>query len=156
VKPLHFDATCRDLDLKKPRVLAELHPILQAKVQQIVVMTGGRLTPYCGYRGPVEQAAALQRGASFAKFGESPHNFHPALACDLVLDPRFVEVNTVPDDAHPGIPNLWERRTRAATEAWADLEQAARDLSLERVNIGTERDWPHVQLPGWRALVGRS
>lgn len=150
-KPLHFESVCKDLDIKRPRVLQELHPQLEVKVRQVVSMLGGRVTPYCGYRGPHDQAIALERGTSEAKFGDSPHNYHPALACDLVLDPRRVDVAPVASD--PTYPNLWDAESPAAVATWADLEAAAEQVGLERVNISSGRDKPHVQLHGWRPLA---
>lgn len=152
MKPLHFEATCKDLDLKRDRVLAELHPVLEAKVRQICSMLGGRVTPYCGYRGPAEQRDAHELGFSKAVFGQSPHNFHPALACDLVLDPRRVDVAPHPENT--AFPDLWDDHSPAALATWTDLDAAAKELGLDRVWLSTrKRDFPHVQLPGWQQLA---
>jgi len=120
-------------------------------VRDLVDELGGRLTPYCGYRGPGEQAAALAAGASAARFGESPHNFTPALACDLVLDPRKVNVRPNPVDVE--WPDLWDDETSSALAAWEALERASLAMGLERVNVGGRRDKPHVQMPSWRSLI---
>ena len=148
-KPLDFDAVCRDLDRRRDRVLGELRVDLAAKVRQIESMTGGRFAPYCGYRGPHEQAEAKARGDSNAAFGESPHNFTPALACDLVLDPRVVAVAEI-----DGWPNLWDTASPEAVQAWAMLEEAAKTVGLARVTLShARRDYPHVELPDWRELA---
>jgi hypothetical protein len=144
--------TLHDLDKRRPLVLAELHPELRAKVDAIVVDLGGRLTPYCGYRDAAAQAKAFADGASAARFGESPHNFKPALACDLVLDPRHVPVKTT-IVAGTEWPNLWDEETPEALAAWEALERAAFAAGLERVNVGGRRDRPHVQLANWRGLI---
>jgi len=149
VNPRAFIAA--DLDRRRPQVLAELHPDLRAKVAAIVDELGGRLAPYCGFRGPEDQAKALAAGASAARFGESPHNFSPALACDLVLDPRHVAVGFVP--SAPTWPNLWDEETPEALAAWEALERAAFTHGLERVNVRGRRDRPHVQMPNWRSLI---
>ena len=148
-KPLHFDDVCRDLDRRRDRVLAELHVTLATRVRQIESMTGGRFAPYCGYRGEKEQNEAKAAGHSRAVWGESPHNFTPALACDLVLDPRVVAVGEI-----DGWPNLWDIVSPEAVQAWAMLEAAATTVGLARVTLShARRDYPHVELPGWRALV---
>ena len=151
-KPLHFDAVCRDLDRRRDRVLGELRVDLAAKVRQIESMTGGRFAPYCGYRGPHEQAEAKARGDSNAGWGKSPHNFTPAPACDLVLDPRAVAV--LPATSDPGYPNLWDVVSPEAVEAWAMLDEAAKAVGLVRVTLNhARRDFPHIEMPDWRTLV---
>lgn len=156
----HLEETCRRLDRRRPEILAELHPHLRIIMSSLLLDAdlASRFTPYCGYRGPDEQAEALAAGTSNAKFGQSPHNYRPALACDVVLDPRHVKVLEVPDPKHPGFPNLWETGTAAAAAAWHALEIAAVKYGLERVNIKDRtgalvRDRPHLQLHGWRTLI---
>lgn len=158
----HFAAVVQDLDIKRARVLAELEPALADAVVRICSIMGYRVTPYCGYRGPHEQQDALAAGTSRAAFGESPHNFHPALACDLVIDPRHVEVRANPDPKNPGFPDLWDDGlprahddgNPAAMQVWTDLDAAAAQVGLERVDIGRgKHDNPHVQRPGWLARV---
>jgi peptidoglycan L-alanyl-D-glutamate endopeptidase CwlK len=144
----HLEVTVKRLDLRRPKVLAELHPVLLERVRPLLAELGGRLTPWCGYRGPKEQAEAFAAGTSAARWGQSPHNFAPALAVDLVLDPRFVEVGEV-----DGFPALWDETTADALAAWEALERAAEKCRLERVNVNGRRDRPHLQLPNWRSYV---
>lgn len=155
---IHLKATLERLDRKRPVILAELHPHLRAMMLPLLADLGGRFTPYCGYRGPSEQAEAFASGASNALYGSSPHNFKPALACDVVLDPRKVKVREAPDPKFPGWPDLWDTESEEAMAAWEALEQAAKTHGLERVNIRDRtgvlrRDRPHLQLHGWRAYV---
>lgn len=82
--------------------------------------------------------------------GESPHNYLPALACDLVLDPRAVLVAPHPEDRT--VPWLWDAASTDARTAWADLDREAKALGLARI----EWDRPHVELPTWRAHLPRS
>lgn len=147
----HLALVLLDLDRRRDRILGELHPVLDAKVRALVAELSGRFAPYCGYRSAGDQANALAVGASNARFGESPHNFTPALACDLVLDPRKVNVRPNPVDVE--WPDLWDDETSSALAAWEALEHAALALGLERVNVNGRRDRPHVQLPGWRSLI---
>lgn len=144
-------ATIARLEKRRPFILAELHPLLRKVVVSVLDDLGGRLTPWCGFRGQQEQVAALAAGTSHARWGESPHNFSPALACDLVLNPERVPVRANPVD--PRYPDLWDDETPEALAAWEALEVMARMNDLERVKVKGRRDRPHVQLPGWRRYV---
>lgn len=150
-----LDQTLRTIDRKRSQVLVELHSELRRRVQPIIEDL--RFAPWCGYRGPAEQAEALAAGASQATFGQSPHNFRPALAVDVVLDPRHVRVRPHPQD--PEYPDLWDDETPDALAAWEALERAAELHGLQRVDIldratgKKKRDRPHLQLAGWRRFV---
>lgn len=139
---------------RRQRILAELHPLLAAMVGALLDDLGGRFMPICGYRDEAAQADALARHASNAAWGQSPHNFKPALACDLVLNPEVVAVTQ-----REGFPDLWDEKSPGAVEAWNDLEVMAAKHGLERVCITDRitgkprRDKPHVQLPGWRTYI---
>lgn len=139
------------LDRRRARVLAELHPELDALVRGLCTTLGGRLTPWEGYRDQQGQEAALAAKTSQARWLESPHNYRPALGCDLVLDPRHVAVRAHPDDAET--PWLWDVETPAALAAWEALEQAALAAGLERVLVHGARDRPHVQLAHWHSRI---
>ena len=134
---------------------AELHPLLRAKMREVLDLMEGRLAPWCGYRGPADQLAAVERGASAARFGESPHNFEPSLACDVVLHPAHVHVRPHPLDLES--PDLWDDETPDALAAWEALDRAAEVAGLERVSFLRRgkrvTDLSHLQLPGWRSLI---
>jgi len=147
----HLDKTIAMLNGKRDKVLAELHPELRRRVILLMNDLGGRLTPYCGYRGPKEQAAAKEGGFSKAKWLQSPHNYAPALACDLVLHPVMVQL--APHKKSPDYPNLWDELSVDAVRAWADMEIAAKRHGLVRVTLDGKRDFPHVELPDWRRLI---
>lgn len=147
----HLVRTVRALEDRRVRILDELHPLLRERVAAVLTDTGGRLAPWCGFRGQVEQDRAFAEGNSNARFGESPHNFAPALACDLVLSPALVRVRPHPDD--PSVPDLWDDESPEALAAWEALEQAAKAHGLARVNVRGRRDRPHVELPSWRSYV---
>lgn len=146
---------CARLDARRAVVLAELHPTLDATVRAALAELGGRFTPWEGYRDAAGQAKALAEGRSRASFGNSPHNFRPALAVDVVLDPRKVAVRPHKQDVE--VPDLWDDESAEALAAWEALERAAEKYGLERVNIEVNgvlrRDRPHLQLAGWRSLV---
>lgn len=142
----HLPAVVVDLRARSFRVLAELHPLLREKVEA-VLRELEVFTPYCGYRGEVDQAKAKLDGRSNAAFGQSPHNFRPALACDLVLNPVLIDVR--PHLAAPDYPDLWDDITPVCAAAWASLEVAAARHNLERVDLRGVRDKPHLQLEHW-------
>lgn len=135
-----------DLRARAPRVLAELHPILRSKVEALLLEVEV-FTPYEGYRDEVRQAKAKALGVSNASFGDSPHNFKPALACDVVLNPVLIDVRA--HFADPSYPDLWDTVTPVCADAWRRLELAAVKHGLERVNVHGARDWPHLQLEHW-------
>lgn len=144
VHPKHYEKVVRDLDARSDMVFAELHPDLKEKILKILEMFDGALTPYCGFRDQHDQEIAFQEKASKAHWLQSPHNYHPALACDLVLHPRIVPVRE-----NHGWPNLWDNDTPEAMAIWLDLNKAAKDLGLVRYGW----DLPHVELAFWQRMV---
>lgn len=148
------DVTIAGLDAKRARIMGELHPKLRTLVDAMLVELSGRFTPICGYRDEAAQEAAFKSGASGVHFGQSPHNFKPALAVDLVLHPAHVNVAE-----REGYPDLWDEKSPEAAQAWADLGVYAIKYGLERVCVIDRKtgkpfqDKPHVQLPGWRSLI---
>lgn len=144
------------LERKRSRVIMELHPDLRSQLVLLLADMGGRVTPWEGYRGPEAQAKAFEAGASAAKFGQSPHNFTPSLAVDVVLHPSFVSVRANRADAK--YPDLWDDESPDALASWAALDEAAKRHGLERVSYvdrrgRTVRDLPHLQLPKWRERI---
>ena len=89
-------------------------------------------------RGQQDQIAALAAGASQAGWGESPHNYSPALAIDvypIVMD-------------RPG-----HEGTAAVSNNPADyivIRQLAEARGLVSGGSWSFPDWPHVELPDWR------
>lgn len=145
-------------------VIDQLDPDVGVAVCKVLDELGGRFTPYCGFRNAEEQAKAKAGGSSNASFGESPHNYRPALACDVVLNPAVISCRPHPKNAD--YPDLWDDGmprslngvvdggNKEAAQAWLDLELAAKKYNLERVNLRAGvRDMPHLQKPGWQSLV---
>lgn len=153
----HRARTILRLERLRAGVLAELHHELLHRIEPLLEELGGRFAPYTGFRGREEQESALARGNSGAAWGQSPHNFLPALALDVVLHPARVAVAPVKGDE--AWPNLWDNESPAALQAWADLELAAARHGLERVRFlnpltdQVELDLPHLQLPHWRSFL---
>ena len=136
---------------RRVAVLAELHPILRPKIVDLLEEMRGRVTPWCGYRGPADQARAREDGHSNARFGESPHNYQPALACDVVLHPARVLLR--PHAADIESPDLWDDETPDALATWEALERASGVVGLARIFLRGHRDRPHLELPEWRSLI---
>lgn len=153
--PDTWEGVCGRLDARKMAIPGELHPELRARLLAVLRDLEGRLTPWCGFRDKAAQLKAKRDGNSNAGWLESPHNYRPALAVDLVLDPRRVRVGGSEYDGKI-YPNLWDKKSPEAAKAWADLESAAVQHHLHRVTLpGGRRDLPHLELPGWGDYVGR-
>jgi len=87
------------------------------------------------------QNAALASGASEAAWGQSPHNFSPALALDIypiVMD----------RPGHIGSPAV---STKSAD--YLRIRQIAESRGLTSGGGWTSPDWPHVEITGWRDLT---
>lgn len=150
-------AAIATLEVRHKRALNELHPELRRKVEMVLYQTGQRFRIWDGYRNEADQEDAYDKGASDSHFGQSPHNFKPSYAADLVLNPAKVTLRPHAKDAE--MPDLWDDESEGAIEAWQSLERACQNEGLERVAITDrrtgkkKRDLPHVQLKGWRSLL---
>jgi hypothetical protein len=148
----YLESTIKSLETRSPRILAELHPLLRAKVVKVLELMNGTVTPYCGYRGQKEQEQAFRAKASNAHWLESPHNYTPALACDVVLNPANLDCGGNPADYD--YPWLWNDKDADCLKVWQRLDTVAEGLGLERVDLRPGvRDFPHLQLPHWRTLI---
>lgn len=149
----HYRDACRNIDRLGPRAMRTLHPELRARLHAVLDELGGRLAVWQGYRGKYMQNAARAKGFSEVGFGDSPHNYKPSLAVDVVLDPRHVLVDRSPSDRE--WPWLWDDKSADAIAAWEALHRAARKHHLHRVRVNGKLDRPHLELPGWRNYVNR-
>ena len=140
--------TVRTLAKRHRQSLTELHPELEARVRGLLADLGNRFMIWTGHRGKTEQQSALARGASHARWLESPHNYKPSFAVDVVCNPGVLDLAPHPEDDR--YPNLWD-----PLGPWADLERMAVRHHLERVDVRGRRDLPHLQLPNWRAMADR-
>jgi len=89
----------------------------------------------CGYRGQVDQEKAFNDGFSKAHWLQSPHNYLPALAVDVVP-----------------YPSLWSDQKKLK-ELSAIVKIKAIDLNIEIV-CGIDwnyfSDVPHYELKDWK------
>jgi peptidoglycan L-alanyl-D-glutamate endopeptidase CwlK len=92
----------------------------------------------CGYRGKEEQEDCFNKGTSKAHFGQSPHNYSPALAVDCVP-----------------YPTLWSDENK--------LKELAGIIKIKAIDLEIEITWggdfpgfpdlPHYQLKNWLKMI---
>jgi hypothetical protein len=156
----HFGAACLNVQRRATSTLYSLDDRLRGLVHRVVERMGGRVTPWTGFRDEEAQNRAWDKGFSNARWGQSPHNYQPALACDFALNPQRVNVRERIESFNAGWPDLWDNDTAEAQQAWADLHRVALSIGLGRVRIrkhGREsKQWdrPHVQLTDWKQRAG--
>jgi peptidoglycan LD-endopeptidase CwlK len=120
------------------RNMAQLHPKLQTVLNEAIKTYD--FTIICGNRGRADQEEAFRTGKSKAHFGQSPHNYLPALAADCIPYP-FVEAD-------------WKDEARFAEMARAIL--AAGDKVGVPLTWGGDwkmHDTPHFELRPWRDFL---
>lgn len=127
---------------KDAEKLANAHPALAAVILKAAEM-GGRFIVDQTIRGRAKQEEAARTGHSRAHFGQSAHNYSPALAADCYPVTERGQI-------------IW-------------LEQAFRDLAILMFaaarKCNTDIDWggdwktikdlPHFQLSGWRSIAAK-
>lgn len=119
--------------------LATAHPDLQ----RLVYAVNKRIPVYVlqGHRSEIEQEMDFQNGTTKAHFGESPHNYIPALAVDLGPDPLD-----------------WKDITSFRMLAEIVIQEAVK-LGLDITWGGhwpTLRDHPHFEFTDWRERVKKA
>ena len=113
---------------------ADLHKLAEAldKVMPIQVLYG--------YRNKEEQQEAYLTGHSKAQWGESPHNFSPAMAIDLAP-----------------LPIDW-KDIAAFDRMVVEAKRLAQQLGI-KVTCGADfksfKDRPHIEITGWKSIVNR-
>lgn len=114
-----------------------LHPDLLRVVERFE-QNGGQFIVIETLRGKAAQEAAHNAGHSNARFGQSPHNYNPALAVDLG------------PTNYPGIVPKDYNKLRDG------MEKAARELGIHIVWGGdwhSLKDWPHFELANWKLIA---
>lgn len=96
-------------------------------------------TVICGTRGREEQERAKRAGHSKASFGQSPHNYKPAMAFDFLPYPfkGWEDDNIVQD-----LREIAEIMKREAHRLGISVEYGG--------DWKTFKDYPHMQLKNWR------
>lgn len=93
-----------------------------------------------GYRNKEEQQEAYLTGHSKAQWGESPHNYTPAMAIDVAP-----------------LPINWTDLA-AFDRMVLELKRLALTLGV-KVTCGSDfksfKDRPHIEITGWKQLVNK-
>lgn len=133
------------LDARSAGLLTQAHPKLRQLIEEVcrTAPDGIKFTISDSTRGRKAQEDAYRRGATKAHFGDSAHNYEPAVALDLLPTPLD-----------------WNK--------WADFEKQAKFILevAKRLNISVRwgGDWdrdgsskdekfldgPHIELHPWR------
>ncbi|MEO2141675.1 MAG: M15 family metallopeptidase [bacterium] len=122
---------------KSTRRLEQCDRRLQVVLRKAIIYEDFSITQ--GFRPPEEQLAAFEAGKSMARPGQSPHNFHPAMAFDFVPWP---------------FNNLW---TSTRFDHLAGLFLGigiGLGISLEwGGHFKSITDKPHIQIKDWRKEI---
>jgi hypothetical protein len=122
--------------------LAGVHPDLRRVLNEAIKHVD--FTVIQGQRGRAAQEKAKVSGNSRAGFGQSPHNYAPALAVDVIPSPfkgwddedivselRKIAGVVIAEGAKLGIKITWGGN-------WQSI-----------------KDYPHLELTNWRSIRGR-
>lgn len=128
--------------------LAELHPLLQKLLNEAIKQFD--FVVLDAQRGEAEQMLAYRTGKSKVKFGNSPHNYKPAVACDIV--PYPIKWNAT----KPFITMQMKIIKPLAAKLKIPIRQG---LDWNRNGILTDEnfvDMPHIELHPWREWAKKS
>lgn len=137
--------------------LKKCHPLLRAIAEEAIKEIDFKVLD--ATRGRLAQEKAFRQGNSKARFGDSAHNYVPAIAFDLFP-----------------APYIWPDDTTKTAEQRKQARQAFIDLSKVILRIGKEKgtplrwggDWnmdgnlsdgwdmPHFELHPWRTWAKKS
>lgn len=129
--------------------LSQCHPVLQKIAERAIQEID--FTVICGNRGKAEQEAAFRAGNSKAHFGQSPHNYTPALAFDFIPSP-FKDSDWDRTDKFQAIA---KKLLEAAEElGYGDSVRWGGDWNRNG-SIKDEKfvDTPHFELHPWRDYI---
>jgi hypothetical protein len=121
-------------------ILKDAHPDLQAFARELRKDNPDAHVSWA-FRGEAEQNAFKAKGTSNATFGNSPHNFKPALALDW-----FRLTHTGAHWDRPWFEFVLAPATRAFGLEWGG------DWNGNGKRDKNDWDAAHVQLPNWRDL----
>lgn len=125
------------LDAASLTRLETAHPKLRTLVEALAA-TGFAFRVLDSQRGRAAQEEAFRRGNSKARFGQSPHNYTPAIALDLV--PLPVDWNNLRPFKDMGAKLKLLATARRIPISWGG-------------DWRTFKDYPHVELHPWREFA---
>lgn len=120
---------------------SQLHPLLQEILTEFLFYKD--ISIICGFRSKEEQEEAFCKGCSKAHFGQSPHNFNPARAVDIVPYPI------------PMKNGQWDNNSKEWNEVANLFLEIAKQKNIQITWGGTFKklvDKPHFELTGWKAI----
>ena len=120
---------------KSLKILDQLHPDLKLLCMEAIERIDFSLI--CGTRNKEEQEEAWLKGNSKAHYGQSPHNFEPALAFDLT--PYPCDWNNI-----ESFKRVAEIIIECAIELDIDITWGGNFTNL--------KDYPHIELTNWKEL----
>ena len=123
--------------------LRQAHPKLQEVAYRAIERHD--FTVICGHRGRAEQEAAYRKGTSNARFGQSPHNFTPSLAIDIVPYP-------LDWDDTAAFKKMGDVFMSCARELKIPVRWGADWDRDDRHSDESFLDWPHFELHPWRSF----
>lgn len=119
---------------RSKQCLSEAHPLLQIVMNEAIKKYD--FSVICGYRGKEAQEEAFREGHSNARFGQSPHNFKPSFAVDIV--PYPLDWNDI-----AAFNRMGQHVMSVASRLDVKLKWG-RDFSF--------KDYPHFELLDWKRL----
>jgi hypothetical protein len=122
--------------------LAGVHPDLRRVLDEAIKHVD--FTVIQGQRGRAAQEKARLSGNSKAGFGQSPHNYAPALAVDVIPYPfhGWDDKDIVDDLRRIAGVVISEGKCLGVKITWGG-------------NWRSFKDWPHLELTNWRSIRGR-
>ncbi len=115
----------------------KLHPDLQRLIYKTAEI-GGKFIIIWTERGKIEQNKAFKNGFSNAKFGQSAHNYVPALGFDFG-------------------PSNYPGHDRDYADLWAIFYKAASELGIAVTWGGRwkRKDLGHIELTNWKNIKSK-
>lgn len=117
--------------------MKNIHESLNILIKEVSKKIGFKII--CSYRGKIKQEEAFKNGNSKAIFGQSAHNYKPALAIDIIPEPfrgwnDYVGFNRILDE----------------------FLKVSKEKNIEIVlgrDFKTIKDYPHIELKNWKAIA---
>jgi peptidoglycan LD-endopeptidase CwlK len=136
------------MDARSLKVLKTLPPELQKIYVAVnktmpIVLTDGR-------RGRIAQTMAYKSGHSKVKFGDSPHNYDPPLACDAYPAPFSSRITVAQMVKLDRVIQQEAKRLNVPIREGVDWDRDG-NWTNDRW-----RDLPHTELHPWRVWAKKS
>lgn len=130
------------LDAKSAKALSTAHPLLQKLIGEVVKTNPKlRFRILDARRGRADQEKAYALGHSRAHFGQSAHNYSPAIALDIVPVP--LDWNDIASFIALSKPILAKAAELKIQISWGG-------------SWSSIKDFPHYELDPWRTYAAQS